>query len=209
MRQSRDSEVLAVVDQLERKMGPSFLTSWVKVVLFERLGQKDKFFLEIKKNKIFVPYARRSLRVLIPFLNNIKDEEIKSQFLRRLTEFHPKNVLFQWQLSRFLAEKKQCGQIGSIIEGLSNVTRSKKGPLFDIAGRCFMKLGQFTEATYHFKELTLAKPKDWRSFFNYGDSLERQGQLNEARANFEAALKLNPPAEFHDKIRKKISSTSR
>ena len=184
----------------------SFEFTWLRGYSQLRLGQKDEAARSFRDTKYLTPIALSQLKTTFELVDGLEDFSWQENFYTRIASVFPKKVFVWWKLARLYANSGKCQQVIDLNErNLKHFKDSEKAAVMDLVGRCYLNLSNYREASNAFLSLAIARPKDWRPFFNAADALEKLGDLRQAATYFRKALERDPPADFVKAAQRRLS----
>lgn len=200
------AETIQEVSKLETRAGKTFFSSWAKSLAYLGSNMLPEAQHAAKEANYLMPFARQSIKKLIPIVDTLETFDEATTFYQRLYDIHGHLLYFGWQLSKQHLKAKECNKVEVIINSYTQSQKFRKAPLFDIAGRCFLDRGDLPTAAEYFRLLTAERPKDWRSYYNLGEVFEKLNNPKMALDNYKESLSLKPPTSYQKNIKAKIDS---
>jgi len=111
--------------------------------------------------------------------------------LRDALDSEPDNAAFRVMLARALVDSGRV-QDALAVAAPQTGTSAAEIALWHVRAEAAQSIGRYEVAAEAWNVLCAARPDDWRAWANYGDSLARLGNWNEAARTFRRALQLNP-----------------
>lgn len=185
---------------------------WNKAkVELEKVLKLDSKESSAKKNLAIIEMqtgsTQRSRELLQSMLKDAPDEKELIKLLKDVDKFERKRAAEKQTLeqittpqdlsvrARLAAQQLSAGNYEQVVEMTADLEpeQYKEQPLLlELRGKALVLQGNYDAAQSAFLQWTKISPKSAEAFFNYGDSLLRNGDTEAAYRALKQALKINP-----------------
>ena len=171
---------------------------------YRRKGDWNAAMMALEKAREADPNNTAVIQTLALVQDSAERREEAKRTYEEVLRLDPRNGVALNNLAYLLSETG-----GNLDEALEFAKRAQRlapnyDEVVDTVGWIYLKKGAPQEAIENFKEAVERDPKRATFHYHLGLALAQQGDRAAAREEFEAALRLNPPAAEAERIQKAI-----